>query len=76
MRINQDADVFIAKPGGNGRIGHALKPGRHAWVHVAEGEITLNGQRLQAGDGAAVSDEPRVELDAAKPAQALVFDLN
>jgi redox-sensitive bicupin YhaK (pirin superfamily) len=76
IAINQDAEVFVAKFGGGEKIELSLKPGRHAWIQVAEGEITLNGQRLNAGDGAAVSEEKKIELAAKKPAQALVFDLN
>ena len=53
----------------------ALAPGRHAWVQIAQGEVTLNGRRLAAGDGAALSDEESIVLAAEKPAQALVFDL-
>lgn len=74
--INQDADVFVAKLDKGSHIGHALKPGRHAWVQVAEGELTLNGQTLRAGDGAALSDEKSLELSANGLAQALMFDLN
>jgi hypothetical protein len=36
----------------------------------------LNGHRLGAGDGAAISDETALEMAATQPAQALVFDLN
>jgi len=74
--INQDADVLIGKFNGGENAEYPLKPGRHAWIHVAEGAIALNGQTLNAGDGAAVSEEKRIELVAAEPAQALVFDLN
>jgi redox-sensitive bicupin YhaK (pirin superfamily) len=74
--INQDADVFVAKFAGNDGVKHTLKPGRHAWVQVAEGEFELNGHRLGAGDGAAISDETALEMAATQPAQALVFDLN
>jgi quercetin 2,3-dioxygenase len=76
VSINQDADVFVAKLAAGDRIQHALKPGRNAWVQVAEGELTLNGQTLNAGDGAAVSEETVLELAGQKPTQALVFDLN
>jgi redox-sensitive bicupin YhaK (pirin superfamily) len=74
--INQDAEVYVAKFGGGETLEHSLQPGRHAWVHVAEGELTLNGQKLAAGDAAALSDETSLKFSATKPAQALVFDLN
>ncbi len=74
--INQDADVFLAKFAGGDSVKHSLKPDRHAWVQVAEGEITLNGQRLATGDGAALGGETALELTATHPAQALLFDLS
>jgi len=45
-------------------------------VQVAEGEVTLNGQTLVAGDGAAVSTESKLEFTGQKAAQVLLFDLN
>ena len=54
---------------------YALSPGRAAWVQVARGAIELNGRRLQAGDGAAVTDEPRLELKGESGAESLLFDL-
>jgi len=57
------------------RIEHALRPGRHAWVQVARGRLRLNGHSLGERDGAALSDEPRVELTGTGPSEVLVFDL-
>ena len=74
--INQDVDVFIGKLCAGNHISHTLKPGRHAWLQVAEGEVKLNGQSLKAGDGAAVSDENKLVLESAGPAQVILFDLN
>jgi hypothetical protein len=45
-------------------------------LHIAEGEVEVNGQRLVAGDGAAVSEENQVRLTAQKQSQVLLFDLN
>ena len=55
---------------------HKLAPGRHAWVHVAEGDVSINGKRLQAGDAAAVTGESNLEITGEKSAQVLLFDLN
>ena len=74
--INQDADLFLAKLNPGDKVAHPLPPGRHAWVQVAEGEVTVNGQLLMAGDGAALSDEPALEITGRAPAQVLLFDLN
>jgi len=74
--INQDVDVFIGKLCAGNHISHTLKPGRHAWLQMAEGEVKLNGLPLKAGDGAAVSDESRLIIESAGPAQVILFDLN
>jgi quercetin 2,3-dioxygenase len=76
LRINQDADLWLARFSNGETVAHELKPKRHAWVHVAEGGVTLNGQPLRGGDAAAVSNELKLELAGQGRAQVLVFDLN
>jgi redox-sensitive bicupin YhaK (pirin superfamily) len=76
IAINQDADLYVAKLTPGDKLTQELGPQRHAWVHVAQGEVNLNGQRLQAGDAAALSDERRIELAATQDSQVLLFDLN
>ncbi len=76
IAIHQEADLWLAKFNGGEQAAHELAPGRHAWVHVAEGEISLNGKTLHGGDAAAVSDEKALKFEASKPAQVLLFDLN
>jgi len=76
IAIHPDADLWIAKLGAGIRVTHELAPGRHAWVHVTEGEVSLDGKTLRGGDAAAVSETGTLELTAAKPALVLLFDLN
>jgi len=76
IAIHQDADLWLAKFQAGTRVTHKLAPGRNAWVHVAEGEVSLNGKTLSGGDAAAVTEAGALELTAAKPAQVLLFDLN
>ena len=77
LKINQDVELLIGKFNAGDKAAHNLKPGRHAWVQVATGKISLNGQELKAGDGAAISDETSLNIVAGKePSQVLLFDLN
>jgi redox-sensitive bicupin YhaK (pirin superfamily) len=76
LRINQDTDLWLAKFSGSETLTHELKPSRHAWVQVAEGSVELNGQKLSAGDGAAISKESKLQLVGSGQAQVLLFDLN
>ncbi|HXZ84649.1 MAG TPA: pirin family protein [Myxococcota bacterium] len=75
LTLHQDATVHLGRLAQGTRIRQPLAAGRFAWVQVARGELRLNGETLQAGDGAAVSGEPALELEALAPAQLLVFDL-
>jgi quercetin 2,3-dioxygenase len=76
LRIHQDADLWLARFSNSEALAHELAPNRHAWVHVAEGSVQLNGTRLSAGDGAGISGEPRIQLAGSGKAQVLLFDLN
>ena len=76
ISINQDVDLYLVKLNAGDRVNHSLKPLRHGWVQVAEGEVVLNGQSLKASDAAALSQEPQIDLSAGKASQVLVFDLN
>lgn len=76
LSINQDTDLYLAKLEPGAEVAHALPQSRHAWVHVAEGEVAVNGEVLRAGDAMALSAEPAVKIAARKPSQVLLFDLN
>jgi hypothetical protein len=76
LAINQDADLWLAKLEPQQAVEHTPGAGRHAWLHVTEGEITLNGRTLAGGDAAAVDDQSTLNLVAVKPSQVLLFDLN
>lgn len=75
IRVHQDVRLYLTNLAADQRVTHALAPDRHAWVHVARGEVTVNGTRLLAGDGVAVSDEQRIELGTESQGEALLFDL-
>jgi redox-sensitive bicupin YhaK (pirin superfamily) len=76
IAIHQDADLWIGKLDSGSRVTHDLKQGRHAWLHVAEGEILVNDKALKGGDSAALTEENRLDLQGQKAAQVLLFDLN
>jgi redox-sensitive bicupin YhaK (pirin superfamily) len=75
IAIRQDADLWLAKLDTGERVRHTLAPDRHAWIHVATGSLTLNGQPLEAGDSAGITGESSLELAGTTPAQAILFDL-
>ena len=75
LKIGQDAAVYAALLDGEEKVQHELARERRAYVHVARGEVTLNGQRLRAGDGAKIADESILSMSEAHEAEVLLFDL-
>lgn len=75
VTIHQDVDLYATLLDEGDSVTHELRPGRHAWVQVARGQIRLNGTVLKEGDGAAISKEESLTLDGVVSAEVLLFDL-
>lgn len=74
--IHQDAAIYAALLAKGDAVSHQLAPGRAAWVQVATGAVTINGEPLAEGDGLAVEDEAAIEIRAqADRSEVLLFDL-
>ncbi len=77
VKINQDVSLYASILTKDEEVSHELRSGRHAWVQLISGSIELNGELLNAGDGAAVSDESRLNIKAIdNNSEFLLFDLN
>jgi len=74
VSLHQDVALWAGLLDEGQKAEVALAPGRHGWVHVARGSVTVNGKRLGEGDGAALSDERMVALEG-HGCEVLVFDL-
>jgi redox-sensitive bicupin YhaK (pirin superfamily) len=73
--IHQDADVWRVRLPAGGSVGHELAPGRGAWLQVVSGKASLNGTEIIGGDGAAITQEPMISLEATVATEALLMDL-
>lgn len=75
VTINQDVRVYASLLDAGETIGQPIDPGRHGWLQLARGSVSVNGADLSAGDGAAIDGESRVEISAAEDSEFLLFDL-
>lgn len=75
LSLHQDVSLYTALLRDGNPIEYTLAPNRHAWLQVARGTVSVDGKTLEAGDGAAVSDERTLKI-AGKDAEVLLFDLN
>jgi hypothetical protein len=74
--IHQDARILVARLEPGQTVGHAPRPGRRLYLHVARGSMLANGQAMSDGDAAMIQNEPRLELRGEiGGGEALLFDL-
>lgn len=75
LTIHQDARIYLASMEPSAEITHAVQAGRHAWVQVLRGVVSLGQHELQAGDGAALSEQLELLLKARDAAEVMLFDV-
>ncbi len=73
--IHQNVDIYRVRLQPGQSVTHELKPGRGAWLQIAEGALSVNGVGLATGDGASTEAPSPLTLAATKPTEALLFDL-
>lgn len=75
LKIGQDVSLLRGTIESGEGITYILEPGRHIWLQVLQGRLSIIGTPLEAGDGAAVSDESQIKLTTDKESSVLLFDL-
>ncbi len=76
LHIRQDANVYASILEAEKTVSLDLANGRHLWVQVAKGELLVNGERLKAGDGLAISQENKIIFNGLDRAEFIIFDLS
>ena len=77
VHINQDVKLYASILNKGEKVSLPLAEGRHAWVQLISGSLDVNGEALNPGDGAAISDEIDLTLTSgADNTEYLLFDLN
>jgi redox-sensitive bicupin YhaK (pirin superfamily) len=77
INIHQDAQILLANLADGQTLEHRFAPGRHGWLQVLRGDVKTRAAWLQAGDGAAISNEETLTLQGsgATTAEVMLFDL-
>ena len=75
IQIRQDARLYIGLFDGEQHLSLPLSKQRLTYVHLARGELSVNGISLKQGDALQLQDEPVLQLSDGKQAEVLVFDL-
>ena len=75
LGVRQDVRILAAKVLPGETLTHRFATGRAGWLHVATGSVTVDGQRLDAGDAAAIEDQATVEVVGVADAEVVLFEL-
>jgi len=75
LAIHTDARVYAGMFDRGESAELALAAGRHSWIHVARGEVQVNGSTVKDGDGVALTNESRVQIEGVAGGEVIVFDL-
>jgi redox-sensitive bicupin YhaK (pirin superfamily) len=75
VTVRQDARLYAGLFEGDEAATLPLAPGRLGYVHVARGEVIVNGEALKAGDALKLQAEAEVRIAHGVDAEVLVFDL-
>ena len=76
VTLHADASIYSGLFDGDQAVRRPLDPSRKTYVHLVRGDLTVNGQVLQAGDALRIEAEPELRIDHGKDAEVLVFDLH
>ena len=73
LNINQDARIYA------GRLNKGIKVKHNvigkAYVLISEGNIDVNGNKTEKGDGLSISDETSLEFEALNDAELLIIEV-
>jgi quercetin 2,3-dioxygenase len=73
--VHQDAHVFVSRMNAGRSVEHPLAPGRGAYLYVIEGDVGMNGERMETGSAAQITDEERVEIAASSASELILVDV-
>lgn len=75
VKVHQDVTFYVSRLRAGESVTHELKPGRRAFFYVIDGEVALNGEKLNAGDQARVIEAARLEIVGGRESEVILIDL-
>lgn len=73
--IRADVDVYFGQLDAGKELVHHPSTGHAQWLHVITGELSISGEPLKSGDGAAFENFDTLKIQGHTDAQFLLFDL-
>ena len=73
--VHQDAHVFVSRLNAGRSLEQPLASGRGAYLYVIEGDVGVNGERMEIGSAAQITDEERIEIAASSTSELILVDV-
>jgi len=74
--INQDAEIYLSYLEKEKSISYKIKTGRGIYIHLFEGEISVNENQLISGDAVKIINEPELTIASFTNSKLILFDMN
>ncbi len=75
ISVNQDVNIFVGKSNAEGNFLFEADAKRKIWIQLISGGLNINGQHLDKGDGAAITETVKLDLQWEKNSEFLLFDM-
>jgi len=73
--VNQDLHLYASVLDQDVELKHSFADGHNGWIQVVAGEVEVDGEKLNAGDGAAIEHTETLAIKATTDAEFLLFDM-
>ena len=73
--VHQDAHVFVSRLSAGRSLEHPLGAGRGAYLYVIEGDVGVNGEHMETGSAAQITDEERIEIASRSTSELILVDV-
>lgn len=76
IHINQDLNMYIgALDAPSQSLEFKVNNDRKVWVHIATGEVLLNNEQLNVGDGVAISGPATLSFTQSRGVEIFIFEM-
>jgi len=75
MTIHQAVDLYASVLDAGNELQHSFASGHSGYLQIISGSVTANGERLEAGDGAAIQEVESLTVLAGSDAEVILFDM-
>jgi redox-sensitive bicupin YhaK (pirin superfamily) len=75
VEVHQDISLFASILDEGQEVARTMNEARYAWIQVARGSISVNGENADQGDGVIIVGESNLKIKAQDDAEVLLFDL-